>query len=332
MKLTTRSLAAHLAKGLSPLYVVHGAETLLALEAGDAIRAAARASGCSERDVFIAGDGADWSRVGAAAANLSLFASRRLLEVHVPSGKPGIEGGKAIEALCSRLAEDTVVLVMLPELDWRSMKTGWFTALDAAGTVVEAKAVDRAKLPEWLSDRLAAQGQRADASTLEWLADRVEGNLLAARQEVEKLSLLLPPGEVSLAALREAVTDVSRFDRDDLVAAIHAGDASRVVRAVDSLHAEDEPLPLLLWTIGEEIRLVLQVAAGERTRRYLDPERLRQLQKTARGQDRDGLGRLLLRAHRIDRMIKGIETGDAWEELLTLSLALAGSPALRTAA
>jgi DNA polymerase-3 subunit delta len=329
MRIATRQLAQHLKKGLSPLYAVHGPETLLALEAGDAIRAAARRSGCAEREVFTAEPGADWSALGASAANLSLFSSRKLLEIRIPTGKPGAEGGKAIEALCARLPEDTVVLVMLPELEWQQLKTAWFSALEEAGTVVEARAVSREELPQWLAERLAAQQQRAGVETLEWLADRVEGNLLAARQEVEKLALLLPPGEISLGAIRDAVTDVSRFEREGLVEAIHAGDPARIARAVDSLEAEGEPLPLLLWALAEEIRLMVQLSGGERPRRFLDPDRVQRIQRTARRHDAASFDRQLLRAHRIDRIIKGVETGDAWEEILELSLSLAGTPSLR---
>ncbi|MCM2329612.1 MAG: DNA polymerase III subunit delta [Lysobacter sp.] len=332
MKIATRQLAQHLKKGLSPLYAVHGAEALLALEAGDAIRAAARKSGCAEREVFSAEPGADWSKVGASAANLSLFSTRKLLEVRIPSGKPGAEGGKALEALCARLPEDTVVLVMLPELEWQQLKTAWFSALEGAGTVVEAKAISREELPQWLAERLAAQQQRAGIETLEWLADRVEGNLLAAKQEVEKLALLLPAGEITLDAIRESVTDVSRFERDALLEAIHEADPGRIARAVDSLEAEGEPLPLLLWALTEELRLMVQLTGGERPRRFLDPDRLQRIQRTARKHDAASFDRQLLRAHRIDRMIKGVETGDAWEEILELSLALAGRPALRPAA
>ncbi len=332
MKIATRQLAQHLKKGLSPLYAVHGAEALLALEAGDAIRAAARKSGCAEREVFSAEPGADWAKVGASAANLSLFSTRKLLEVRIPSGKPGTEGGKAIEALCARLPEDTVVLVMLPQLEWQQFKTAWFSALEDAGTVVEAKAISREELPQWLAERLAAQQQRAGIETLEWLADRVEGNLLAAKQEVEKLALLLPAGEITLDAIRESVTDVSRFERDALLEAIHEADPGRIARAVDSLEAEGEPLPLLLWALTEELRLMVQLTAGERPRRFLDPDRLQRIQRTARKHDAVSFDRQLLRAHRIDRMIKGVETGDAWEEILELSLALAGRPALRPAA
>jgi DNA polymerase-3 subunit delta len=332
MKIATRQLAQRLKKGLSPLYAVHGAEALLALEAGDAIRAAARKSGCAEREVFSAEPGADWSKVGASAANLSLFSTRKLLEVRIPSGKPGAEGGKALEALCARLPEDTVVLVMLPELEWQQFKTAWFSALEGAGTVVEAKAISREELPQWLAERLAAQQQRAGIETLEWLADRVEGNLLAARQEVEKLALLLPAGEITLDAIRESVTDVWRFERDALIEAIHEADPGRIARAVDSLEAEGEPLPLLLWALAEELRLMVQLTGGERPRRFLDPDRLQRVQRTARKHDAASFDRQLLRAHRIDRMIKGVETGDAWEEILELSLALAGRPALRPAA
>jgi DNA polymerase-3 subunit delta len=332
VKIATRQLAQHLKKGLSPLYAVHGPETLLALEAGDAIRAAARQSGCTEREVFTAEPGADWSALGASAANLSLFASRRLLEIRVPTGKPGAEGGKAIEALCARLPEDTVVLVMLPALEWQQLRAAWFAALADAGTLVEARAISREELPQWLAERLAAQGQRAGLETLEWLADRVEGNLLAAKQEVDKLALLLPAGEVTLEAIREAVTDVSRFEREGLLEAIHDADPARIARAVDSLEAEGEPLPLLLWALAEEVRLMVQLGGGERPRRFLDPERSRRIQRTARKHDAASFDRQLLRAHRIDRMIKGVETGDAWEEILELALALAGTPSLRPAA
>ena len=332
MKIATRQLAGHLKKGLAPLYAVHGAEALLALEAGDAIRAAARRDGYAEREVFSAEPGADWSKLTASAANLSLFASRKILEIRIPTGKPGAEGGKAIEALCARLPDDTLVLVMLPELDWQGLKTAWFGALERAGTVVEAKAVSREELPQWLAERLAAQQQRAGVETLEWMADRVEGNLLAAKQEVDKLALLLPAGEISLDAIREAVTDVSRFERDGLIDAIHEAQPGRIARAVDSLEAEGEPLPLLLWALTEELRLMMQLAAGERPRRFLDQDRVQRIQRTARKHDAASFDRQLLRAHRIDRMIKGVETGDAWEEILEFSLALAGTPALRTAA
>jgi len=197
--------------------------------------------------------------------------------------------------------------------------------------LVEARAVSRDELPEWLAERLSRQGQKASVETLEWMADRVEGNLLAARQEVEKLALLLPRGEVSLQAIRDAVTDVSRYERDTLLDAIHASDAGRVARVVASLEAEGEPLPLLLWTLTEELRLMMALAANQRPRRFIPPDRMSALQKTARRHDTASFDRELLRAHRIDRMIKGIETGDPWDSVVELALGLAGRPVLAAA-
>jgi len=331
MKVAIRQLDSHLKKGLDRLYAIHGAEALLALEAADRIREAARRAGYDEREVFFAEPGADWNRLGAAAANLSLFASKRLFEIRIPTGKPGAEGGRAIEAWCAKQPGDTVTLVMLPELEWQQLRTQWFAALEGAGTVVEAKPISRDELPDWLAERLSRQGQRAAVETLEWLADRVEGNLLAARQEVEKLALLLPPGEIGLQAIRDAVTDVSRFERDTLVEAIHAGDVSRIARAVASLRAEDEPLPLLLWTLAEELRLLITIAGGQRPRRYLPPDRAAAVARTAGKHTPATFDRELLRAHRIDRMIKGVETGDPWDNMIELALGIAGRPILEHA-
>ena len=325
MKIGTRQLEAHLKKGVAGLYVIHGAEALLALEAADRIREAARRAGCTEREVFFAEPGVDWSRLAAASSNFSLFATKRLFELRIPTGKPGTEGARAIEAW-SRALGDDVGLVVLPELEWQQLKASWFTALESAGTVVEAKPVTRDELPDWLAERFARQGQRASVETLEWLAERVEGNLLAAKQEVEKLALLLPAGEIALAALREAVTDVSRFERDTLLEAIHAGDAARIARVVASLQAEGEPLPLLLWTLAEELRLMMSIAAGQRPRRFLPPDRLEAVNRTARRHDLVSFDRELLRAHRIDRMIKGVESGNPWDGVVDLALGLAGRP------
>jgi DNA polymerase-3 subunit delta len=332
MKIALRQLEASLRKELAPLYTVHGAEALLVLEAADRVREAARRAGATEREVFFAEPGADWNRLGAASANLSLFASRRLVEVRIPTGKPGTEGAKAIAAWCAKLPDDATSLVILPELDWQQQKSAWVGALEGAGVMVEAKAVTRDELPAWLAERLSRQQQKASVETLEWLADRVEGNLLAAKQEVEKLALLLPAGEVTLAAIRESVTDVARFERDTLLEAIHARDAARIARVVASLQAEGEPAPLLLWTLAEELRLMMALAANQRPRRFLPPERMSALQKTARAHDAASFGRELLRAHRIDRMIKGVEQGDPWREMVDLALGIAGTPLALAAA
>jgi DNA polymerase-3 subunit delta len=332
VKLAIRQLDANLKKGLAPLYAIHGPEALVALEAADRIREAARKDGATEREIFFAEPGVDWSRLGASASNMSLFASKRLVEIRIPTGKPGAEGGKAIAAYCAKLPDDAITLIVLPELDWQSLKTAWFAAIEAAATVIEAKPVTRDELPEWLAERMSRQGQRASLETLEWLADRVEGNLLAAKQEVEKLGLLLPKGEIPLEAIREAVTDVSRFERDALIDAMHAGDAGKVARVVESLKAEGEPLPLLLWTLAEELRKVMAIMAGQRPRGWLSPERAEALAKIARRHDRASIDRELLRAHHIDRMIKGVEPGDPWDSVVELALGIAGKPVMKEVA
>ena len=254
------------------------------------------------------------------------------MELRIPTGKPGAEGGRAITAWCGKLPDDAVTLVLLPELDWQQLKTSWFGALESAGVVVEARPVTRDELPDWLGERLARQQQRASLETLEWLADRVEGNLLAAKQEVEKLALLLPAGEITLAAIRDSVTDVARFERDTLIDAIHGDDASRVVRVVASLEAEGEPLPLLLWTLAEELRIVMAISAGQRPRRFIPPERMERLTRTARKHSTATFDRELLRAHRIDRMIKGVETGNPWSSVVELALGISGRPVMSEAA
>ena len=332
MKITTRQLESALRNGVARLYAIHGAEALLALEAADRIRDAARKDGCTEREIFFAEPGVDWNRLGAAASNLSLFASKRLVELRIPTGKPGTEGGKAIEAWASNPPDDAVTLVVLPELDWQQQKTKWFEALERNGVLVEARPVTRDELPDWLAERLSRQGQRARVETLEWLADRVEGNLLAAKQEVEKLALLLPKGEIELAPLREAVTDVSRFERDTLLDAIHGDDAARIPRIVASLEAEGEPLPLLLWTLTEELRTLEMIRAGQRPRRFTPPQRMEALQRTARRHDAASFDRETLRAHRIDRMIKGVETGDPWDAIVDLAMGISGRPVMLEAA
>jgi len=332
VKITTRQLESALRNGVARLYAIHGAEALLALEAADRIRDAARKDGCTEREIFFAEPGVDWNRLGAAASNLSLFASKRLVELRIPTGKPGTEGGKAIEAWASNPPDDAVTLVVLPELDWQQQKTKWFEALERNGVLVEARPVTRDELPDWLAERLSRQGQRARVETLEWLADRVEGNLLAAKQEVEKLALLLPKGEIELAPLREAVTDVSRFERDTLLDAIHGDDAARIPRIVASLEAEGEPLPLLLWTLTEELRTLEMIRAGQRPRRFTPPQRMEALQRTARRHDAASFDRETLRAHRIDRMIKGVETGDPWDAIVDLAMGISGRPVMLEAA
>ena len=267
MQIKADQLAAHLARGLRPLYTVYGDEPLLAQEAGDAIRAAARAAGYGERKVFTVGNAAhfDWSALIGAAQAMSLFAERQLIELRIPSGKPGKEGSEALQRYCEALGSDDVLtLVQLPKLDSQQKKSGWFNALDAAGAMLRVEPVERRELPAWLAKRLAAQGQRvADGQdgqrTLAFFADRVEGNLLAAHQELQKIALLYPPGVLAYAQVEAAVLNVARYDVFKLGDAVLTGQVGRALKMLDGLQAEGEATVLVHWTLTEDIRALKRV-------------------------------------------------------------------------
>jgi DNA polymerase-3 subunit delta len=260
MQLKPEQLEAQLARGLKALYTIHGDEPLLAQEAGDAVRAAARAAGYTERQVFVASGGHfDWSAVVGAAQERSLFAERQLIEIRVPSGKPGKDGGLALQRYCERLSDDVLTLVQLPRLDFQQSKSAWFGALDAAGVSVRVETLARQALPAWLAQRLARQGQRvadgeAGQRLLAFFADRVEGNLLAAHQELQKLALLHPAGELSYEQVEAAVLNVARYDIPKLCAAVWAAQPQRALRMLDGLRAEGESAVYVHWTLAEDLR------------------------------------------------------------------------------
>jgi DNA polymerase III subunit delta len=260
MQIRIDQLGGHLQRGLRPLYTVFGDEPLQAQEAADAIRAAARDAGYAERKVFtVSGAHFDWSGVLGAAQEMSLFAERQLIEIRIPSGKPGKEGSDALQRYCERLSDDVLTLVQLPRLDGQQMKGAWFAALDGAGLAVRVEPIERKALPAWLAQRLARQGQRvqggeAGQHTLSFFADRVEGNLLAAHQELQKLGLLYPPGELSFEQVEAAVLNVARYDVFKLGEAIFTGQLPRALRMLDGLRAEGEAPVLVHWTLAEDIR------------------------------------------------------------------------------
>jgi DNA polymerase-3 subunit delta len=260
MQVRADQLTAQLKKGLRPIYTVWGDEPLLAQEACDAIRAAARASGCNERQVHtVAGAHFDWSGLLGASQAMSLFSERQLIELRIPSGKPGKDGSEALQRYCQRLSDDVVTLVQLPRLDRTQQASAWFTALDGAGLTVRVDPVERKALPQWIAQRLAAQGQRVQDGepgrhALTFFADRVEGNLLAAHQEVAKLGLLHPRGELSFAQIEAAVLNVARYDVFKLGVAVLSGQVARALRMLDGLQAEGEAAVLVHWTLAEDIR------------------------------------------------------------------------------
>src|SRR3954463_3451784 len=260
MQLKAEQLGAHLSKTLSPLYVVHGDEPLLALEAADAIRAAARKRGFSERQVLGPGLVFAWSESPHAAGPPSLFGDRKLIELRLSSGKPAAPAVKALIDYCARQNADVLHLVTMPRPDGSGWwKADWYTALDAAGTIVEVQPVGRAQLSAWLAQRLARQQQEAPREVLEFIADRVEGNLLAAHQEVQKLALLASPGELALEDVQHAVASVARYDPNAAVQALLLQDAPRYARVIEGLRGEGEQPNFILYVLAAAL-FVLQGA------------------------------------------------------------------------
>ena len=342
MQIKPDQLAAQLQRGLKPLYTLYGDEPLLALEAGDTIRAAARAAGHSERAVYtVAGAHFDWSTLLGAASSMSLFAESRIVEIRIPSGKPGKDGSQALQQYCAQLPESVLTLVTLPRLDRQQQQSAWFAALEAAGTTVRFDAIERNALPQWLAQRLAAQGQRVAPGdegqrTLAFFADRIEGNLLAAQQELAKLGLLYPAGELGFEQVEAAVLDVARYDVRKLGEAVLAGQVPRVLRMLEGLRAEGETPVLVHWALAEDIRALRRckdaMAGGKPLPMALRENRVwgqkeRLFERALPLLDTATLELLLEAAHVCDGLIKGLAhpawPSEPWAALQRLALLLA---------
>ncbi len=343
MQLAAAQLTPHLNKGLKSLYTIHGDEPLLVQEAADAIRAAARAQGFTERTSHtVAGAHFDWSEVLAAGGSLSLFADKQIVELRIPSGKPGKEGSPAIQQLAetSQGNDSTLTIVMLPRLDKMTRGGAWFTALDSFGVTVQVDPVERAALPAWIAQRLQAQGQRvaggeAGQRTLQFFADRVEGNLLAAFQEIQKLGLLYPQGELAFEQVESAVLNVARYDVFKLSEAVLGGQVARVQRMLDGLEAEGEAAVLVHYTLSEDIRSLKRVkdamGAGRPLPMALREQRVwgvkeRLFERVLPRLTDVTLANLLHSAHLVDGIVKGLKQpdwpADGWQSLQRLALQL----------
>lgn len=332
MQLKGEQLASHLERELKPVYVVYGDDPLLVIEAADAIRAAARRRGFDERKVLTGLAGFNWVELHHAAGNMSLFGGRTLIDLRIPTGKPGREGSAAIQDYCARQSPDALLLVTLPGLEWTEEKAAWLKALAEAGVAVKLIPPNLAELPAWIAGRLQRQQQSADREGLRFIAERVEGNLLAAHQEILKLGLLFPVGNISLQQIQESVLNVARYDLDGLREALLLGDVARLTRTLDGLQQEGEPSPLILWAMTEEVRALAQVrvgmAGGQPVDLLLKDARVwgprQSLFKRALQRISSKQANLALRhAARIDAMIKGAAgAGDVWDEFLRLGLSI----------
>ncbi len=340
MQVAAAQLEAHLQRGLRSLYAVHGDDALLVQEACDAIRRAARAEGHAERTVHtVSGAHFDWSEVLAAGGSMSLFADKQILEVRIPTGKPGKDGAQALQELAESAQgnDSTLTLVILPRADKVMRATAWFAALEASGAMVQVDTIERAALPPWIAQRMQRQGQRvqpgeAGERTLSFFADRVEGNLLAAHQEVEKLALLYPPGELTYEQVEMAVSNVARYDAFKLGEAMLAGQSQRVQRMLDGLQAEGEAAVRVHFAIAEEIRSLKHVhdalAAGRPLPLALRENRVwglreRLYERALARLSGVALENHLYAAHQVDGIVKGLQVrgwpADAWQALHRLA-------------
>jgi DNA polymerase-3 subunit delta len=312
---TVEALAPQLAKSLAQVYAVLGDEPLLVLEAADAVRAAARKQGFAEREVYEPGRAFDWSELRHAGASLSLFGGKKLVELRLPGGKPAAPAAQAIVDWCARPNPEVLLLLTMPRPEGGGWwDAPWFLALDKAGVIVEAQPVARAALGAWLQKRLARQEQSASREALEYLADRVEGNLLAAHQELQKLALLAPEGELSIDTVREAVADVARYDTMAAAEALVTGDTARYIRVLEGLRGEGEATTHLLFTVSN---VLFAMAYGGYASKPTQA-----LVERARRYPRAALEKAISRAAEIDRAIKGVGSGEPWEGFARLGLEL----------
>jgi DNA polymerase-3 subunit delta len=322
VKIAANQLPGSLKKNLLPCYLVTGDEPLLVQEALDAVRAAARERGFTARELHVAAAGFDWQAVAATAGNLSLFAERRVIELRLPTGKPGREGSEAIVELAGRLGDDLLLIVVAPKLDRQSLSARWVEALDRHGAVVTVYPVERDALPAWVEARMRRLGLAPAADAVALIVERVEGNLLAADQEVEKLRLLLGEGPVTAADVERAVADSSRYDVFKLVEAALIGDAQRALRILAGLRAEGVEPPSVVGALARELRVLAKLAHARETgadpgailrRERVWPSRERQLRAALRRHAGRGVLDLLKLARTVDAAVRGRLETDPWQ-------------------
>ncbi|WMJ09233.1 DNA polymerase III subunit delta [Nitrosomonas sp. sh817] len=329
MRIRFEQLTQFLKNQSTSLYTFSGNEPLLIQEATDQVRACARQQGYTERELFTVDQHFNWSDLLNAGNNRSLFGDRKFIEIRIPSGKPGKEGSKAIEAYCKTLPPDTMTLVTLPRIDKQGQASKWFKTLESAGAFIPLYPIDRNQLPEWLSQRLAGQHQKTTPATLQFLADRLEGNLLAAHQEMQKLALLYPSGELSFDQVKDVVLNVARYDVYQLADALISGDSQRYNRILSGLQGEGTAPLLILATLTEQIRQLITIRRGLNSGQSPDQlllkariwgERQKTVLTAAKRTSLQTLLQKLCQAALIDRIIKGVAQGDVWDELLQLGL------------
>ncbi|MCU7929615.1 MAG: DNA polymerase III subunit delta [Candidatus Thiodiazotropha sp. (ex Codakia rugifera)] len=332
MRLRNEQLNAHLQRDLAPIYLLSGDEPLQMQEAVDEIRSASRRQGYNEREVLDQGSGFDWSALTTAAESLSLFGDRRLLELRLGSAKVGTEGSKSLSTYCERPAEDTVLLITLPKLERAQANSKWLKKIEGVGVIVQIWPVDGRRLVPWIEQRLRRAGLIPETGVVEMLADRVEGNLLAASQEIEKLLLLYGEGVINPERLTEAVADSARFDIFGLVDTLLSGDLAKGSRMLQGLKAEGVAPAVVLWALSREIRNLAEMASaiehGASVEQVMAAHRVWEKRKSilrkALGQRAGHWYGLLSECADTDRAIKGLSPADPWLIMQNLAGGMAG--------
>ena len=330
MQLKLASLAAHLQKPLARVYVLHGDEPLLQIEAAQAIRTAAAKSGFAEREMLVAEAGFNWDTLTAINQTMSLFGSQRIVELRIPTGKPGKEGARVLEGVGASPSPDNVLIVSCPKLDKSGTSSDWFAALEGAGAAIAIPLLERDDLPAWIAERLSRNGQRATNQVLQYLADLTEGNLLAAQQEIDKLALLLPAGELTQEAIESVVANVARYDNAGLSEALLSADTLRVCRMLAGLQAEGESVQAVLWQVADDTHALLAVAQAAREGGRIDHalrnarvwgKRQSAMERAVKRVDGRALSQQLPDLARLDRIGKG----EVWDELREYALRFIGT-------
>ncbi len=343
MKLHPDQLGAHLRRQLSPIYIVSGDEPLQVSECCDQIRSQARKQGFSERHVFHVDNSFDWSELLENANSLSLFSDKQILELRMPNGKPGDTGRKTLLEYIKNPSPDNLLLIITDRLDNAIQKSKWFKSLDQSGTFIPVWPIETGKLPDWISQRLKMDGYTASRSVLSLIAERVEGNLLAASQEIEKLKLLAKDKTIDEETVRDSVSDSARYDVFQLADVALEGNIKSCVRILGILKGEGIEAPIVLWAMAREIRLLSHLSRlksrGLSTELAIDQSaramgfspfilkrRRAILDKAITRHSEKNFRQMLLQTGQIDRSIKGLDKNNVWDNLLELTLFLAGMP------
>jgi DNA polymerase III subunit delta len=333
VKISGDNLPSSLARQLQTIYLVSGDEPLLVNEAADAIRATARSQGFAERELHVIERGFDWQGLIAGSRSMSLFAQRKIVEIRMANAAPGEQGADAIVELAEQPSPDTLVLIIAAKLDSRTQSSRWVSAVEKRGVLVQVWPIDLPRLPAWIRERLGRHKLQADAAAASLLAERVEGNLLAAHQEIEKLALLLPPGPITAETVVDAVADSARFDVLQLGEAAMRGQTARALRILEGLRGEDVEPTLVLWAVNKDLQWIArarslmrrgQSAESAMNTLYVWRPRQAAMSQALGRMNGHTLRNLLLDAERVDQTIKGVVKGNAWLELERLVARLAG--------